>query len=359
MTGLQSRLIRRIEAEGPLTVAAFMATALYDPAEGYYRAREAIGRGGDFVTAPEVSQVFGELLGLWCAAAWESLGRPRPVRLIELGPGRGTLLADALRALALLPSLAEALQLHLVEISPRLRALQERALAGRAAQWHESLETVPEGPCLILANEFFDALPIRQFERAPEGWRERLVGLAENGRDLAFALSGLVPQALIPEALADAPLASVFEVSSPALSLAQALGRRVAGGPGAALIVDYGYEAPPLKGTLQAVRGHARQAPLETPGQADLSALVDFRALAAAAETGGARAWGPVGQGLLLERLGLAERVRRLRLRATAAQAADLAAAAERLGAPGQMGTLFKALALTPPASPALAGFGH
>ena len=356
MNGLKSRLLRRIEAEGPMSVAAFMAAALYDPTEGYYRTAGAVGRSGDFVTAPEISQVFGELLGLWCADCWQRLGRPRPVKLIELGPGRGTLASDALRAMAVVPSLLEALEIHLVEVNPRLRQEQELALAGHPVAWHDSLVQVSEGPCLLLANEFFDALPLRQFERTPEGWRERLVGLSPDG-ELAFGLSGPVPQALIGDALADAAIGSVVELSPAAGSLAAAIGRRVAAGPGAALLVDYGYAVPPLKGTLQAVRAHAYSHPLESPGEVDLSALVDFGTLARAAAAAGAEVHGPLEQGALLQGLGIDARGERLAARATPAQAEAIAAACRRLTAPEEMGGLFKALALVPPGFGAPAAF--
>lgn len=357
MSGLKSRLLRRIEAEGPMSVAAFMAAALYDPTEGYYRTAGAVGRSGDFVTAPEISQVFGELLGLWCADCWHRLGRPRPVKLIELGPGRGTLLSDALRAMAVVPELLQALEIHLVEVNPRLRQEQELALAGHPVAWHDSLQQVPAGPCLLLANEFFDALPVRQFERTPEGWRERLVGLSPDGGELVFRLSGPVPQALIGDALADAEIGSVVELSTAAASLAGAIGQRVAAGPGAALLVDYGYLLPPLRGTLQAVRGHARAEPLAAPGEVDLSALVDFGSLARAAVASGAEAWGPLGQGPLLAALGLEARAERLAQRATPAQVEAIASACRRLAAPEEMGSLFKALALVPPGFGPPAGF--
>lgn len=355
MSDLGERLARRIAAGGPITIAEFMAAALYDPAAGYYTTGRPLGRAGDFVTAPEVSQMFGELLGLWCADTWQRLGAPAPLRLVELGPGRGTLLRDALRALKVMPALLEGLELHLVEVSRELRREQERAFAGLACHWHASLAEVPDGPFLLLANEFFDALPIRQFERSPDAWHERLVGLAPDGR-LQVALSGAVPMALIPEESRAAPPGSVVELCPAALSLAAELGRRVAAGPGAALIVDYGYAAAPLKGTLQAIRGHARAEPLEAPGRADLSALVDFTALADAARRAGAAAYGPIGQGALLRALGIEVRAARLQA-AAPAQADAIANALHRLTDDEAMGSLFKALALLPPGLGAPAGF--
>lgn len=355
MSDLAARLVRRIAAGGPITIAEFMATALYDPLAGYYTTGRPLGRAGDFITAPEVSQMFGELLGLWCADTWQRLGSPRPLRLIELGPGRGTLLTDVLRALKLVPAMREGLELHLVEVSRELRREQERAFVGFSCQWHANLAEVPDGPFLLLANEFFDALPIRQFERAPDAWRERLVGLAPDG-GLRVALSGPVPPALIPAACRGLPPGAVAELCPAALSLAGEIGRRVAMAPGAALIVDYGYDTPPGRGTLQAVRGHARAEPLAAPGGADLSAHVDFAALSEAARQAGASVHGPVGQGSLLRALGIELRAARLKA-AAPAQAEAIEAALHRLTAEEAMGGLFKALALLPPGLDAPAGF--
>jgi len=347
VTGLGDRIARQIAAAGPLTVAQFMALALLDPREGYYRRAQAVGRSGDFVTAPEVSQVFGELVGLWCLEQWQRLGRPRPFKLIELGPGRGTLAADALRALRLRPELLQGLELHLVEVNETLRAQQRAALQGHRVTWHEALEAVPAGPFALVANEFFDALPIRQFERAPGGWRERLVGLDPSGR-LAFTLSGAVPEELIPQDRRDAPVGSVAEFASGGMALAQRLAERVVAGPGAALIVDYGYVAPPLKGTLQAVRRHETVDPLSEPGATDLSAHVDFAALSFAARRAGAAVVRPSTQRDFLLRMGARERFAALRQK-NPARAAEVAAAEERLLAPEQMGELFKVLAIVPP----------
>jgi NADH dehydrogenase [ubiquinone] 1 alpha subcomplex assembly factor 7 len=352
---LARRLLRRVAASGPMTVAEFMASALYDPAGGYYTTRRPIGAAGDFVTAPEVSQLFGELIGLWCAETWERLGRPAPLRLVELGPGRGTLLADLLRAARVLPDFERALELHLVEISPELRRAQQAVLGGRSATWHASLESVPEGAFLLVANEFLDALPVRQLERAPDAWRERLVGAA--GEGLGFALSGPVPLALIPAERRDAPVGSVLELCPAATALAAEIARRAAAGPGAALLVDYGYAAPPLRGTLQAVSRHRAVPPLERPGEVDLTALVDFGAVAGAARAAGAAAWGPVPQGALLGALGIAPRAQRLAARANEAQRAALASAVRRLTDPAEMGERFLALAIAPPGLGAPAGF--
>jgi NADH dehydrogenase [ubiquinone] 1 alpha subcomplex assembly factor 7 len=348
VSGLGDRIARQIAASGPLTVAQFMALALLDPKEGYYRRAEAIGRGGDFVTAPEVSQAFGELLGVWCIEQWQRLGQPLPFKLIELGPGRGTLAVDVLRTLALRPALLQAMDIHLVEVNETLRQQQRRALRRHRVTWHDSLEGVPAGPFVLLANEFFDALPIRQFERAPDAWRERLVALGADGT-LAFALSGPMPEALLPEPWRAAPTGSVMEIDSGGEVLAAQLAERVSAGPGAALVIDYGYVEPPLKGTLQAVREHTKVDPLSEPGRSDLSAQVDFAALSLAARRAGASVVRPATQREFLQRMGVRERFAALR-RANPARVPEFTAAERRLTSPEQMGTLFKAMAILPPA---------
>ncbi|MEX2408101.1 MAG: SAM-dependent methyltransferase, partial [Rhodovibrionaceae bacterium] len=279
MTPLFEIIARRIESAGPMTLAEYMRLALTHPELGYYTAGDPLGAprsdgsGGDFVTAPEVSQMFGELLGLWCADTWRFLGQPKPVKLIELGPGRGTLMADALRAVKIVPGFAENLEVHLVELSPALRRKQEAALAGQAVSWHPRLDEIPEGPFLLLANELFDALPIRQFARGADGWRERLVTLAEDGGELIFVLGPESEAAglLIPEDRRDLPPGSIVELCPDGELLAREIGRRCAAGPGAALIVDYGSASPGGAPSFQALRRHQRHPPRQDPGRADLT----------------------------------------------------------------------------------------
>ncbi len=363
MTTLSAVLRRRIATTGPLTVAEYMAEALGHPRFGYYATRDPFGAAGDFVTAPEVSQMFGELLGLWCVDAWQRLGAPGPVALVELGPGRGTLMADALRAARLVPGFLAAVRVQLVEPSPLLRRAQAAALkpAGLAVPpaWHTSLGEVPEGPLLVLANEVFDALPVRQFVRTESGWAERMVDWDEAAGRLRWVLAGPVgaAAALIPPDRDTLPPGRVVEVCPAGLSLAAELGRRVASHGGAVLIVDYGYAAPGPGETLQAVRRHAFADPLADPGEADLTAHVDFAALAQSAREQGAAVHGPVAQGTLLQRLGIGQRAARLAAAAGTAEAEAVAAALHRLTAPEQMGTLFKALAIATPALGAPAGF--
>jgi NADH dehydrogenase [ubiquinone] 1 alpha subcomplex assembly factor 7 len=362
---LAEHLARRIRAEGPLSVAAWMAECLGNERWGYYRTRDPLGAAGDFTTAPEISQTFGEMIGLWAADLWGRMGAPSPVRVVELGPGRGTLMRDFLRAARVMPGFGRAIDLHLVETSPALRARQAEALADARPAWHDAIEAVPEGPTLLVANEFFDALPVHQLERTPAGWAERRVDLveggAEEGTGIAFRLA-LDPRpsplaARLPPSAAAAPPGSVFELCPAAEAVAREIGRRLAAHGGGALVVDYGHARPGPGETLQAVRRHAPAPVLEAPGEADLTAHVDFRALAEAARAGGAEAWGPVGQGDFLGAIGIEERARRLAARATPAQAESLAAALSRLLGADAMGTLFKALALTGPGLGPPAGF--
>lgn len=321
----------------------------------YYATRDPFGAKGDFVTAPEISQMFGELIGLWSVETWNALGRPTPVNLVELGPGRGTLMADALRAARAAPAFASAMRLHMIETSPALIGKQREALAAFGSTWHENLDAVPEGPLIVIANEFFDALPIRQFERAPRGWHERLVGLDASGAfHFALAPDPVAGMAMLP---GSTPPGSVVEICAAAEALAEQIARRIVAAGGAALIVDYGTSCRQPGGTLQALRGHARHPPLEAPGSADLTAHVDFKALARAAETAGARAWGPVAQGDFLSRLGIAERASALSRRATHREAGEIRAAVERLTGADGMGTLFQVLALTAPGAAPPAGF--
>ncbi|WP_207477748.1 class I SAM-dependent methyltransferase [Arenibaculum pallidiluteum] len=355
---LAEHLARRIEAEGPLTLAAWMAECLGNERWGYYRTRDPLGARGDFTTAPEISQVFGELLGLWAADCWARMGAPSAVRVVELGPGRGTLMQDFLRAARVLPAFRAAIDLHLVETSPVLRARQAEALAGAGATWHDSLDTVPDGPVIAIANEFFDALPIHQIERTPAGWAERRVDLAENGGfRLALDPRPTALAATLPPALAALPPGAVVELCPAAAAIARDLGQRLARWGGAALAIDYGHARPGAGETLQAMRRHAFAPVLEAPGEADLTAHVDFGALAAAARAGGAESWGPVPQGDLLRVLGAAERGRRLAASAAPAQAEAIRTALARLIDADQMGTLFKALALTAPGFGPPAGF--
>lgn len=360
MSPLEAELRALIAAKGPIPVSDYMALCLAHPTHGYYMTRDPLGRAGDFITAPEISQMFGELIGLWAAAAWQQMGGPAPVRLIELGPGRGTLMADVLRAAYALPAFRSALRVHLVETSPVLEQRQRELLGALTVPiaWHRDLAEVPDGVSIILANEFFDALPIHQAVKSTEGWHERVVSLDDAGR-LAFATApspSLPIAARVPAHLDEqAEPGTVFEWRC--ADIPRALAARLAHG-GAALIIDYGHAESGLGDTLQAVRGHRYADALETPGEADLTAHVDFAALRTVAERAGARAFGPLTQGELLGRLGIEKRAARLKA-AAPTKAATLDAAIARLTSAGSsgMGTLFKALALAHPALAPLPGF--
>ena len=332
---LSAELARLIRHIGPIPVSRFMAEANGH----YYTTRDPFGARGDFITAPDISQMFGELIGLWCAEVWGAIGQPARFTLAELGPGRGTLMADALRAAKVVPGFRDAAAVHLVETSPVLRERQGLTLADATPTWHDAIDTLPDGPLIVVANEFFDALPIRQFVRAATGWHERLVDVAADGT-FQFVLA--------PQALADGPrqaaAGSVLEICPAAQGIMQQLARRLMREDGAILVIDYG---PPTGDSLQAVRAHRRHAVLDAPGEADLTALVDFAALAAAAGSAGAQAWGPVPQGEFLRRLGIEQRAALLTAKASAAQASAIAAALQRLTDAAAMGTLFQASAVT------------
>ncbi|MEL6979082.1 MAG: SAM-dependent methyltransferase [Pseudomonadota bacterium] len=364
MTALAGALAERIQRDGPLTLAAYMEACLNDPEHGYYRTGAPIGAAGDFITAPEISQVFGELLGLALAQAWIDQGQPAPFALVELGPGRGRLMADALRAARAAPGFLESARLTLVETSGPLRAAQRRALesAPLTPRWAARIEEIEPAPLFLLANEFFDALPIRQWRRAPGGWRERLIGL-EAGR-LAPVLSAApadrpADQAAILDA---APEGAWYERCEAGEAIAAEIGRRLAASGGAALIIDYGYDAAMRRSagwreTFQAARRHEFADPFAAPGEADLTAHVDFSALSAAAEAAGAAAAPLATQGAVLRALGAEMRAAAL-AKAQPDAAETVMEGVTRLIDPREMGALFKVLGLTARGAPPLAGFG-
>ncbi len=348
---LADRLAARIAATGPMTLADYMAECLFHPAHGYYATRDPLGQAGDFTTAPEITQMFGELVGLALAQAWADQGAPSAIALAELGPGRGTLMADLLRATRAVPGFRAAAALHLVEASPALRAAQAERLSQAAPAWHETVDALPrDRPLFLVANEFLDALPVRQFRRDDGGWREVMV-TQEDGR-LARALSPPAPVAALAHRLKDTAPGQIVEQAPALPGIVGAMAERVAAQGGLALIVDYG-DWRSRGDTFQAVAGHAPADPFAAPGAADLTAHVDFEAVARAARAAGAEAWGPEPQGAWLARLGLAERAAAL-ARALPDAAARHAhdAAYRRLTDPAEMGTVFKAMALTAPAAP-------
>lgn len=340
---LADRLARAITLAGPISLAQFMAAANAH----YYATRDPLGAAGDFTTAPEISQMFGELIGLWAADLWGRAGEPE-VAWVELGPGRGTLSADALRAVA---TAGLSPPVHFVETSPTLRAAQATRVG--PATWHDSVETLPQDrPLILIANEFFDALPIRQLVKRGDGWCERLVACQDT---LFLPIAGKpVPDTILPAPLRAAPPGSVIETSPASVAILRTLAQRIGAQGGALLIVDYGYDGPAIGDTLQAVRRHAFANPYAQPGEQDLTAHVDFATLAAAAGMEQARVTGPVGQGAFLTALGIAARARALSA-ATPARAGDIARDLARLTA--DMGTLFRVLAVTAPHWPQPAGF--
>jgi NADH dehydrogenase [ubiquinone] 1 alpha subcomplex assembly factor 7 len=353
LSGLAQRLRHKIEAEGPIGLDDFMRAALLDSEFGYYRHADPIGRGGDFTTAPEISQMFGELVALWCADRWLAMGKPDPVLLVELGPGRGVLAADMLRTAASIPGFRKAIRLHLIEVNPRLAAAQRSRLGEAEPCWHECFATVPAGPLLLVANEFFDALPIRQFERTEAGWSERRIAFDAASGEFRFVCSPLREPP--PGAPADCPTGRVFEQSAAAAELVGAIARRVMAG-GAGLLIDYGGEGG-VGDSLQAVRRHRAASPLAAPGQSDLSAHVDFAALGRAARAEGAAVFGPAPQGVFLAALGLEKRLQTLSARASPEVLRELLLGAYRLTDRRQMGELFKALAISSPELGSPAGF--
>jgi NADH dehydrogenase [ubiquinone] 1 alpha subcomplex assembly factor 7 len=354
---LAEKIARRLRAEGPLSLAAFMGMALHDPENGYYARRDPIGRAGDFITAPEISQIFGELIGLCAADWWQRSGRPDSVILAELGAGRGALMADFLRAAGTMPEFRRALRLQMVEASPVLRVQQQRRLAEAEPRFVTSFDALPPGPLLLVANEFLDALPIRQLVRGGAEWMERLVALAPDSRFVfTQGAESRALSMLVPPSLRMLSPGSVVEICPAAAALAASLGERLARSPGLALFTDYGYFPSAAGPTLAALRDHRPVDLLEEPGSADLSAHVDFAAFAAAAEARGAVAHGPVPQGRFLSALGAEARLAALSARARPEQRAALEAGLRRLIDPAEMGTLFKVLALTSPGLPAPAG---
>jgi SAM-dependent MidA family methyltransferase len=337
-----ARLIRdRIARTGPIPVADYMAECLLHPRHGYYSTRDPLGAAGDFITAPEISQMFGELGGLALAQSWLDQGAPAPFVLAEPGPGRGTLMADVLRATRAVPGFHAAARVHLIEASPVLRAAQ--ALRVPDAVWVGSVDDLPDLPLFMIANEFFDALPIRQFQRAADGWSERVVGV--QGDALAFGLTAAAPFGPLAHRLADTAPGQIVETCAPAQAIAARIGGQIGSLGGAALIIDYGGWRS-RGDTFQAVAGHTAVDPLATPGQADLTAHVDFEALATAATPATHSALTP--QGVFLERLGITQRAQTLATRLTGAAKEAHVAAHRRLTHPSEMGHLFKVLGLTP-----------
>jgi NADH dehydrogenase [ubiquinone] 1 alpha subcomplex assembly factor 7 len=346
----RARFVRLITTSGPISIAHYIA----ESNARYYASRDPLGSAGDFVTAPEISQMFGEMIGVWLADVWQRAGSPAQVHYVEAGPGRGTLARDALTVMArfgLTP------QVHFVEGSPALRAVQAALVP--QAQWHDDLSTVPDdAPLLLVANEFLDALPVRQLVHTGAGWRERMVGW--DGTHLLPVVGDRPMDAAIPPelhaALGETPDGAIVEASPAAATVVGEIAARLAQQGGAALLIDYGYAEMQFGSTLQAVRAHAGVDPFAFPGEADLTAHVDFAALVPIVQRHGVRWLGTVGQGAWLQAVGIGARAQALSKRFPD-QAQAIGAAFHRLVAPDAMGTLFKVMGLSAAEWPAGAGF--
>lgn len=353
-TPLARLIADEIAAQGPMTLDRFMSLALGHPEYGYYMRGDPLGAAGDFVTAPEISQIFGELIGLWLVDRWSAMGQPAAVNLVELGPGRGTLMADCLRAMRVAPGLTDAVSVHFVETSPALRERQAHSVP--QACWHDSFDDVPAGPLLLIANEFFDALPIRQLQTTDTGWAERAVELKNNELTLtSVPVAELIPDLHIEDDSLNP--GDIIEICPAAGEIMASVAGRIVDDGGAALIIDYGYTEDAPGDTLQAVRRHRHVNIPDMPGMADLTAHVNFRALARAAEEAGASVAGPVTQGAFLETLGIRLRLAMLEKRTAGKDRAELRAGVRRLTAPDMMGALFKAMVVLPPDVEAVSGF--
>ncbi|MCG8491703.1 MAG: SAM-dependent methyltransferase [Sneathiellales bacterium] len=356
MTPLASLLAERIKAEGPISLHDFMQEALFHPEFGYYVAEPPFGAKGDFVTAPEISQMFGELIGLWTVDCWAKLGAPSLINLIELGPGNGTLMQDALRSAKLAPEFIQALNIHMVEASDQLQSVQREKLKDHEISWHKNFPDNVQGPCLIIGNEFLDALPIRQFVYS-NPLLERHVALDENGfcfEDLPIGRNSDAD----PTSFGSLEEGDIFEICPGALDTVRNIARMLTKNSGAALFLDYGSQSGKAGDSFQAVRHHKFSKPLENPGQSDLTAHVDFKRLVQAADQAGCKILPIESQGRFLERLGIEARVLQLSKNASEIQKEQITSAHRRLVSSEEMGTLFKAMSfycgmMAPPA-----GFG-
>jgi NADH dehydrogenase [ubiquinone] 1 alpha subcomplex assembly factor 7 len=344
---LLDRLKAQIAHDGPIGVPEFFTRCLHDPRDGYYATRPDLGAGGDFITAPLVSQMFGELIGLWAIETWTRMGRPSPFRLVEMGPGDGTLISDLLRAGRLEPAFLAAAEVWLVEVSEPLRVRQAARL-GEGPRWVGRLDEVPDGaPMMLVANELLDCLPARQFVRTEGGWAERVIGLGEDG-ELAFGLKGLGKSSLPIEGEGSFPVGAVLESSPAQAALASDIAHRLVTDGGAALLIDYGRDAPGAGDTLQALQNHAKVDPLKTAGLADLTVWADFPSVVAAAREAGAKAGPILTQGEFLRALGIEQRAQALST-ARPDRADQIGRQLDRLVGEAQMGALFKVACLCAP----------
>lgn len=362
---LEELIKERIRRYGPITIADYMQMALSHPEHGYYMKRDPLGAAGDFITAPEISQVFGEIVGAWLVNHWQLMGSPKEVALVELGAGRGTLMADILRSTKSISGFHDAINVHMVETSPVLQQKQWKTLAGKhkRIEWHDSIDDLPAIPMLLVANEFFDALPIRQFVKKQDGWHERLVDV--EGDKLIFVTSAnkaMLPISMIPaqsiledlegilgEAVSDvsAPKENIIETCEPAIMIIRQVSEHIAKHGGAALVIDYGYSEGSQKDTLQAMKNHAYHDALKDVGDADITAHVDFLGLSQTAQMEGVNVHEVMPQGAFLMQLGAGIRTTNLCETASPEQQKALITGLKRLADPAEMGELFKVLAIT------------
>jgi NADH dehydrogenase [ubiquinone] 1 alpha subcomplex assembly factor 7 len=353
---LEKLLIRRIKEYGPVSVAQFMAEALMHPQYGYYQKKQPFGQKGDFITAPEISQIFGELIGIWVVSVWQQMGEPKNIHLVELGPGRGTLMDDILRATRMLKHFGSIVKVHLVEQSIALKRVQQERLLSKHTHiyWHETIETLPKEAVIVVANEFFDALPIHQYIRTEKGLVERVVSF--NDQKLCFIHGSVAPSVFNP-ITSNLKIGDIYEVSPLSLQIMEDIAIHIVQYGGAALCVDYGYEMPASGDTLQSVKNHQYHEVLEDVGEADITAHVNFTALAHVAAMQGACVAGVVNQGDFLQRMGVDVRRDKLLQNANTQQKEQINTAVHRLIAESEMGTLFKVMAITQPHLPTPVGF--
>jgi len=360
MDAIAGRIAERIRHSGPVSVAAFMTEAMFDPREGYYATKNPIGAGEDFITAPSVSQMFGELIGLWCGQVWMDMGQPDHFQLVELGPGTGQMMSDIVRAGRTIPGFIDAAQIHLIEASAALKMVQGRTLTPMGVEigWLNRIEDIPPGPAIIVGNEFLDCLPMRQAVKQNGDWFERMIGLNEAGDAFRFVMGSILGAEadLIPKRLRDAPDDTLVELRPGDQQVVDVLAQRFATYPGHALFIDYGPATSEPGDTFQAIRQHQKTDPLEAPGTADLTARVDFEQLSVGAKAGGLEVSGPAQQGGWLKALGLELRAAAL-IRQTPELKSRIARQVIRLSEPDQMGELFKVIGLSTPGLPKPPGF--
>lgn len=353
MTPLNKHLIKLIKLHGPIPISSYMTEVLTNPKYGYYINQNPFGIKGDFITAPQISQMFGELIGLWFADIWLKMNKPPKIHLLELGPGEGNLMADFLRVLKVLPKFTDAIEIHFVEASAKLIEIQKdkvKSFKGNK-HWHETvksaLNATDDAPVFVIANEFFDALPIRQFQKSDLGWHERMVGINDQGDGLATILSPFpILDVTLPLELRDGKINSVIEVCPMGEYLTLEICNQIKANGGAALMIDYGYNKYRTGETLQAVEKHKYANIYDKPGKADLSAHVNFRKIHDIIKQTGLKPLGPVYQGEFLNNIGIEERVKTLSKNATTEQVNDILSALNRLVSPGEMGTLFKVIGM-------------